>query len=103
MGSPAAKIFVSISLVANHRVQGVHHLVGQHAWNTQQGIPEKRGNHTVAQILGQRLEGCRAHLLGREFRSIASHDASHLFATFVQAPVKSKEHLSDLANQRGAR
>ena len=94
MGCPAAEVTVSFSLVANHRVERVHHLVGEHAGCTKDSEPEEWGNHAVAQILGQRLEGGGTHFLCREFGSVASYDASHLTAAFVQRAVEGEEHLS---------
>ena len=66
MSRPTTEVTIAVCLIANHGVEGVHHLVGQHAGRTEQGEPEEGGNDAVAQILSQRLKGCRSHLLGRK-------------------------------------
>ena len=100
---PASEVLVSLRLVAYHRVEGVHHLICQHAGSAEQGEPEERGYHTVAQVLCERLKGCSAHFLGRESRRVAAYDAGHLCPSFLQRPVESREHRPHLANQGRSR
>ena len=64
MGSPAAEVFIALRLIADHRVKGVHHLIGQHAWDAKDGEPEEGSNDTVAQVLGKGFEGSSTYLLG---------------------------------------
>ena len=83
MGSPAAIVAIALGAIADHRVKRVDHLIGQHAGHAQQGEPEERGYHAVAQVLGQRLKGCGAHFLSRQLGGVAPNDASHLPTPFV--------------------
>ena len=98
---PASEVLIAFRTVAYHRVERVHHLVGHHAWHTSHCQPEQRGYHSVAQILGQCLQGSCTNLLCRQFRGVAPHDSSHLPASVVYRTVNGMEHLTNLTNQRG--
>ena len=102
MGSKAAEVLVTVCLITYHRIEGVDHLIGKHAWHTANGKPKERGNDTIAQVLGEGFEGCRADFLGREFGGVAPHDTSHLLASFIKRTVNSQEGLAHLTNKGGA-
>ena len=98
-GRPAAKIFITGIAVANHRVEGIAHLIRQHPRHPQQKIPEKRSDDTVTQILGQSLKGSRTHLPVSQGRSISSHDAGHLFSPGFQRSIRRFKHHPNLIYQ----
>ena len=117
VGGPAAEVSVAFGAVADHRVEGVHHLIGQHTGRTEQGEPEEGGDDAVAEVLGKGLEGCGAHLLGGELRGVAAHNACYLLTALVEgAPtpqssgqppsgrgaIEGEEDGADFADQRGA-
>ena len=89
--------------LADHGIQRVHHLIGKHARNSQQQIPEQGSNHPIAQILCQSLQCRGSHLLRRECRRITPYDTCHLHPPFLQGTVHRLEHHTHLANQRSAR
>lgn len=96
MRCPAAEVLVAGCLVAYHRIEGVDELIGEHAGGTEEHIPEHRSHDTVAEVLGEGLKGCRAHLLGIELRSVTTYDACHLTATVGDAAVNGLEDHAHL-------
>ena len=102
-GGETAEPTIALVLVADHGIQRVHHLIGKHARNSQQQIPEQGGNYPVTQILCQSLQCSSSYLLRRERRRITAYDARHLFSAFLQRTVYRLEYHAHLANQRSAR
>ena len=101
-GCPTAKVLVTLRAVAYHGVERIHHLVGEHPRRAANGKPEQWCRHTVAQVLGKGLKGCCPHLLCRQFRGVASHDACHLPAAVFQGAVEGDEYGTHLTDKRGA-
>ena len=102
MCRPTAEVLMPFSLIANHGVERVHHLVSQHARRAKDGEPEQWGNHAIREVLSQRFEGGGAHLLSREFRCVTPHDASHLATSILQTSVEGNEYGTDFTNEGGA-
>ena len=102
-GCPAAEGTIALRAIAYHRVEGVHGLIDQHPGNAQQSIPKERGHHAVGEVLGERFQRRRAHLLCCESPSVASHDTGHLPSSVVQAAVQCLEDHGHLAAQRPPR
>ena len=101
-GSKAAEVTIAVGLVANHGIEGVDHLVGQHARYTTNGKPKEWSNDPIAQVLSEGFQGCRTNLLGRELGGVAPHNASHLLASLFKGTVNRQEGLTHLTNEGGA-
>ena len=99
---PTAEVAIALGAIADHRVKGVDHLVGQHTGCAEHGKPEEGRYDAVAEVLGKRLEGSRTHFLCRELTGVASHDAGYLSAAFIQRTVEGEEDSSHLADEGGA-
>ena len=102
MRCPTAEVTVAVGLIANHGVEGVDHLIGQHARDSQEHVPEEWGNDAIREVLGKGLQGGSAYLLGRELGGVAPYNAGYLLTAFVERTVKGKEYLAHLMDECGA-
>lgn len=94
-GGPAAEAQVAVGVVADHGVEGVDHLVGHHAGDAEEGVPEEGGDDAVAEVLGKGLEGGDAAFLTGEAAGVATYDAGYLAAGVFLAAVGCLEDHAD--------
>ena len=98
-GGEAAKVLIAGGAVGYHGVEGIYHLVGEHAGSAEESEPKEGGNDAVAEVFGEGFEGSGADFLGGEGGGVATDDAGDLTTAGFKGVVEGKEDLADFADE----
>ena len=73
-----AELAIALVAMADHAVQGVNGLVGEHSRQSRDDAPEERRHHAVRQVLRERFDGGAADARGVETIRVPPDDQGHL-------------------------
>ena len=86
-GRKAPESTIAFITVTDHGIKGIDHLIGQHAGDAQQQIPEQGGNHTVTEVLSQSLQSCCTDFGIGQSGGVTADNAGYLTAAFFKGAV----------------